>query len=191
MDNSKTLRNLIQTKSYKIKVNENSFLVFESKEKYKNIKRLEKTLFDLVRNVLINGISEEIYERERAEQKQSELKTNYRCGCEDEYESENESESDKLRIYNCALRNKFYLIETKLEKFPLTEVKIFELKKNENLDDPFEIKFPTLVYFFTTNHKKEEGYSDYKLFCKKIKSRDLELNFKDLRRIIGEAIQLK
>ena len=42
-----------------------------------------------------------------------------------------------------------------------------------------------------TKHKKEEGYSNYKLFCKKIKSRDLELNFRDLRESIGKAIQLK
>ena len=34
MDMSKTIRKLIQTKGYKIKVNENSFLVFESKEHY-------------------------------------------------------------------------------------------------------------------------------------------------------------
>ena len=45
MDYSKTLRKLIQTKGYKIKVNENSFLVFESKEHYKKIKRLEKKTF--------------------------------------------------------------------------------------------------------------------------------------------------
>ena len=39
---SKTLRNLIQIKGHKIKVNENVFLVFQSKEHYKNIKRLKK-----------------------------------------------------------------------------------------------------------------------------------------------------
>ena len=56
MDMSKTIRKLIQTKGYKIKVNENSFLVFESKKHYKNIKRLEKVLFYLV---LTNGINKE------------------------------------------------------------------------------------------------------------------------------------
>ena len=40
-----------------------------------------------------------------------------------------------------------YSIEMKVEKFPLMKVNIFELEENENLDDPFEIKFPTLVYF--------------------------------------------
>ena len=42
-----------------------------------------------------------------------------------------------------------------------------------------------------TNHKKEEGYSNYKLFCKKIKSRNLDLHFNNLRRIIRETIQVK
>ena len=42
MDYSKALRILIQSEGHQIKVNENSYLVFESKEKYKNIKRLEK-----------------------------------------------------------------------------------------------------------------------------------------------------
>ena len=48
----------VKCEGYKNKVNENSFLVFESKEHYRNIKRLEKTLFNLVKNVLINGINE-------------------------------------------------------------------------------------------------------------------------------------
>ena len=89
------------------------------------------------------------------------------------------------------MRKRFGSIVSKVDEFPLMKVNIFELEKNENLDHPFQIKFPTLVYFFMTNHKKEEGYSNYKLFCKKIKSRHLELNFRDLRRVIGEVIQLK
>ena len=185
MDNSKTIRNLIQSKGYKIKVNESSFLVFESKEQYKNIKRLEKTLFNLVKNVLTKGINKEIYEREYK------LKCKYKYGCEYESESESESESEKLETFHWVLRKRFKLIESKVDEFPLTEVNIFELEKNEDLDHPLQIKFPTLVYFFMTKHKKEEGYSNYKLFCKKIKSRDLELNFRDLRESIGKAIQLK
>ena len=191
MDMSKIINKLIQSKGFKIKVNKNSYLVFESKQQYRNIKRLEENLFDLVRNVLTNGINEEIYERERSEQKEAKLKTYYRCGCEDEYESESESESEKFESYNRLLRLGFKIIEKKVKEFPLMEVNVFELEKTENLDDPFEIKFPTLVYFFMIKHKKEEGYSNYKLFCKKIKLRDLELNFKDLRRIIREVIQIK
>ena len=90
-----------------------------------------------------------------------------------------------------SLANMFYSVEMEVEKFPLTKVNIFELEENENLDDPFEIKFPTLVYFFMTNHKKEEGYSNYKLFSKKIKSRDLELHLNDLREIIGKSFSIK
>ena len=77
MDYSKTLRKLIQTKGYKIKVNENSFLVFESKEHYKKIKRLEKKLFNIVNYVLTNGINKDVNERERGEQRESKLKMKY------------------------------------------------------------------------------------------------------------------
>ena len=174
MKYSKTLRNLIQIKGHKIKVNENGFLVFQSKEHYKNIKRLEKNLFDLVRDVMVNGINEEKYERERARKIDYELKCKYKYGCEYESEDEKESESEKLSTYNMSLANMIYSIEMKVEKFPRTKVNIFELEENENLDDPFEIKFPTLVYFFMTNHKRE-----------------LESHFNDLRRIIRETIQVK
>ena len=167
------------------------FLVFQSKEHYKNIKRLDKNLFDLVRNVLINGINEEKYERERIRKIEYKLKCKYKYGYEYESEDEEESESEKYTIYNMSLANMFYSMERKVEKFPLTEVNIFELEENEDLEDSFEIKFPTLVYFFMTNHKKEEGYSNYKLFCKKIKSRDLELHFNDLREIIVKSISIK
>ena len=64
--------------------------------------------------------------------------------------SETVRESKKLLIYNMALSFRFKIITTKVDKFPLTEVNIFELEKNENIDNPFEIKFPTLVYFFMT-----------------------------------------
>ena len=78
-----------------------------------------------------------------------------------------------------------------MKENPLTKVYVVEFEKNENLDHPFEIIFPTFVYFFMTKHGKEEGYSNYKLFFKKIKSKDLELSFKFLRREIRKAIQLK
>ena len=166
-------------------------MVFESKEHYKNIKRLEKMLFDIVKYVIINGINKEVYEIEREMERESRLKCKYKYGCGSESESESESESDKLVRYNWALSWRLKLIDLKVGKFPLTEVNIFELEKNENLDHPFEIKFPTLVYFFMTKHKKEEGYSNYKLFHKKIKSRDLELNYKYLRESIGKVVKLK
>ena len=121
MDMSKKLRKLIESKGYKIKVNKNSFLVFESKEHYKNIKRLEKKLFNIVNYVLTDGINKEVYERERGEQRELKLKTYYKCGCENEYESESEIESDKLIIYNGALEKRFNLITTKVNKFPLME----------------------------------------------------------------------
>ena len=174
---------MIQIKGHKIKVNENGYLIFQSKEPYKNIKRLEKNLFDLVRDVMVNGINEGKYERERARKIDFKLKCKYKYGYEyeSEDEDEEESESEKLSTYNELLANMICSIEMKVEKFPLTKVTIFELEENENLDDPFEIKFPTLVYFFMTNHKKEEDYSNYKLFSKKIKSRELESHFNDLR----------
>ena len=45
MDNSKTIRKLIQSKGYKIKVNENSFLVFESKNITRILRDLKKHFF--------------------------------------------------------------------------------------------------------------------------------------------------
>ena len=94
MDMSKTIRKLIQSKGYKIKVNENSFLVFESKKHYRNIKRLEKLLFHIINYVIINGVNKEVYERER--EREFKLKCKYKYGCEYESESESESESEKL-----------------------------------------------------------------------------------------------
>ena len=74
---------------------------------------------------------------------------------------------------------------------PLTKVNVIENEINDDLDDPFEIMFPTLVYFFMTNHDKEEGYSNYKLFCRKIKERNLESSFKKLRKHIHKAIEIR
>ena len=42
----------VKCEGYKIKVNKNSFLVFESKKHYKTIMELERTLFRLVNDVL-------------------------------------------------------------------------------------------------------------------------------------------
>ena len=166
-DMAKTLTKLLQSKGYKLKVNENSYLVFESKEHYKKIKKLERLLFYLVNDV-INGINKEEYQ---------------------EYESESESGNEELELFNIKLS--FSFIESYVEKIPLTEVNVFEFEKNELLHHPLEIKFPTLVCFFMTLHDKEEGYSNYKLFCKKIKSKKLERSFRDLRKIICEVISLK
>ena len=145
----------VKCEGYKIKVNENSFLVFESKKHYKIIMELERTLFRLVNDVL------------------------------KDYEYEYEGEEYDL------WGERFDYIENGVKERPLTKVTVIEFEKNENLDHPFEIMFPTLVYFFMTKHKKEEGYSNYKLFCKKIQTKDLVLPFKFLRREIRKAIQLK
>ena len=42
----------VNCEGYKIKVNENSFLVFESKKHYNNIMERERSLFELVNDVL-------------------------------------------------------------------------------------------------------------------------------------------
>ena len=144
---------------YKIKVNENSFLVFESKKHYNNIMELERSLFGLVNEVLK----------------------------EYEYEVEEYDLFNPIHL----LGERFDYIEFGVKERPLTKVYVIEFEKNENLDHPFEIMFPTLVYFFMTKHDKEEVYSNYKLFCKKIESKKLVLAFKFLRREIRKAIQLK
>ena len=175
---------MIESEGYQIKVNKNSYLVFESKEKYKNIKRLEKKLFNLVKNVLIKGINEEVFELERESKNISRY--------ESESESESESKIDKLMKYNMILTNKIRTIGSIFEEIPLTKVTIVELEKNENLGNPFEVKFPTLVYYFMTNHEKEEeGYSKYKSFFRKIRSRGLVLNYYYLSACIAKAIKIK
>ena len=69
------------------------------------------------------------------------------------------------------------------------KVNIYEL--NDDLDDPFEIMFPTLVYFFMTNHYEEKGYTNYYLFSRNIKSRKLVSDFDDLKRVICKVIDIK
>ena len=49
----KRFAKLLQSKGYKLKVNKNSYLVFKSKEYFKNIESLERSLFDLVKYCLI------------------------------------------------------------------------------------------------------------------------------------------
>ena len=94
----------LMQKKYKVKVNENSFLIFYSKRYYDKIMEVEKMLYKLV-NEVIKG-----------------------------------KESEKYFTI------RFVIIELFVNKNSLTKVNIIE--SNENLDDPFEIMFPTLVYFF-------------------------------------------
>ena len=58
-----------KSERYKINVNKNSYLEFESKKHYKKIMKLEKSLFNLVKYVLSDGINKETYEREKVRQR--------------------------------------------------------------------------------------------------------------------------
>ena len=172
---------MFECKGYPVEVDKNSYLVFESKEKYKDVKSLEKELFDLVKNVLVKGINEEVLEMER------EGYVNIA-----RYESERESEIDKRMKYEFILNKKMKTIGTIFEAFSSIKVTIVELEKKENLANPFEVKFPTLVYYFMTNHKKEEeGYSKYNTFFKKIRSRGLTLVYDYLTNILAKAVEIK
>ena len=62
---NKMVNKMIECKGYPVVVNKNRYLVFKSKEEYKDIKSLEKELFDLVKNVLVKGINEEVLEMEK------------------------------------------------------------------------------------------------------------------------------
>ena len=75
----------------------------------------------------------------------------------------------------------------------LIKVTIVELEKKEDQGNLFEVKFPTLFYYFLTNHKKEkeEGYSKYNTFFKKIRSRGLTLIYYYLTNILAKAIEIK
>ena len=112
----KTLAKLLQSKGYKLKVNKNSYLVFKSKEYFKNIENIERSLFDLVKYSL-NG------------------------------EDEDEQNYILMRMLK---------IEKYLETLPLTEIKIYELQKDELHKCRLEIKFPTIVKFMMLLHVNEE-----------------------------------
>ena len=128
--------------NYEVKVNENSFLIFDSKRYYYEIMEVEKMLYKLV----IKG-----------------------------------KESEKY------FEIRFLIIELFVNKNSLTKVNIIEL--NEDFDDPFEIVFPTLVYFFMTNHEGE-GYTNYNLFYKKIQEINMVKSFKRLRKMIRKTIEV-
>ena len=75
-------------------------------------------------------------------------------------------------------------IESYLESLPFTKIKLFDRDEDEDEDedhiDPFEAKLPTLQYFFFTTHS--EGYSNYYLFCKNLKTDEVNERFGDLRK---------
>ena len=131
--------------NYEVKVNENGFLIFDSKRYYYKIMEVEKMLYKLVNEVIKGKESENYFEIS------------------------------------------FLIIESFVNKNSLTKVNIIE--SNEDLDDPFEIMFPTLVYFFMTNHEVE-GYTNYNLFYKKIQEINMVKSFKRLRKIIRKAIEV-
>ena len=131
--------------NYEVKVNENGFLIFDSRRYYDKIVEVEKMLYKLVNEVIKGKESENYFEIS------------------------------------------FLIIESFVNKNSLTKVNIIE--SNEDLDDPFEIMFPTLVYFFMTNHEVE-GYTNYNLFYKKIQEINMVKSFKRLRKIIRKAIEV-
>ena len=124
---------------YEVQVNENSYLVFDSKRNYHKIMEVEKILLKMVNEVIKGKESEKYFEI------------------------------------------KFLIIDSYVNRRSLTKVNIIE--SNEDLDDPFEIMFPTLVYFFMTNHQGED-YSNYNLFYKKLQEKNMVKSFKRLRKTI-------
>ena len=130
---------------YEVQVNENSYLVFDSKRNYHKIMEVEKMLLKMVNEVIKGKESEKYFEI------------------------------------------KFLIIDSYVNRRSLTKVNIIE--SNEDLDDPFEIMFPTLVYFFMTNHKGE-GYTNFNLFYKKIQEINMVKSFKRLRKTIRKAIEV-
>ena len=111
---NKIVNIMFECKGYPVVVNKNSYLVFKSKEEYKNIKFIEKELFDLVKNVLVKGINEEVLEMER------EGFVNI---------ARYESEIDKRMKYEIILNKKMRTIGKIFEAFPLLKVTIVELEK--------------------------------------------------------------
>ena len=86
-------------------------------------------------------------------------------------------------------------IENYLKSLPLTKIKLFDENfdsyrdaiEEEDYNCPFEMKFPTLGYFFMSIHLFEE-YSNYKLFTKKLKTEEVKEKYRDLCKAIDEVL---
>ena len=58
----------------------------------------------------------------------------------------------------------------------------------DDYDDAFEIMFSSLSYFFIDINIAPPMYSNYYLFLRKLKTKEMKKKYNDLRRIIGEII---
>ena len=90
-------------------------------------------------------------------------------------------------------------IEKYLKTLNLTKVKVFDENYDpfsdepepDDYDDAFEIMFSSLCYFFMTTHILPPPYSNYYLFQRKLKTKEMKKKFKDLRRVMDEIIITK
>ena len=107
------------------------------------------------------------------------------------------SGEDKKQIILSRMKS----IEKYLKTLNLTKVKVKVFDKNfdpfngepqpNDYDDAFEIMFSSLSYFLLTIHLFPPLCSNYNLFQRKLKTEEMKEKFKDLRRLLEEAIVIK
>ena len=144
-------------RGYKVKVNDNKYMVFKSRDHFKKIEELERKVFDLVKFAILG---------------------------------QNEDKQNVILL-------RMLSIEKYIKSLNFTKIKLFDEKfdyygdeKDDDYDDPFEIKFPSLSYFLMTIHLFVYEYSNYKLFIRNLKTDEAKEKFRDLRRALVKIILL-
>ena len=86
-------------------------------------------------------------------------------------------------------------MEIYLKSLPLIKIKICDDKIDiitqdiNDYEDAFEIQFPTIEYYFHTNHFDEQ--SDFVRFYNTLKSDKVKEKFMDLFKAVGEVLYLQ
>ena len=88
------------------------------------------------------------------------------------------------------------LIEKYLKTINITEVKVLDKNydpfggepEHDDCDDAFEIMFSTLSLYFIDINIAPPVYSDYGLFLRKLKTKEMKKRYKDLRKLISKII---
>ena len=81
----------------------------------------------------------------------------------------------------------------------LTEVKVLDKNydpfggepKPDDYDDAFEIMFSSFSYFFIDINIIPPTYSNYYLFLRELKTKEMKKKYKDLRRLIDKIIIIR
>ena len=155
----KRFAKFLQIEGYKLKVNENKYILFKSKQHFENIDALERKLFDLV-NYALFGEDEEIKE--------------YKI-------------FDRMLKIEKYVKKLPYIELTDFDRrYDYFE---YDVDEDEDYDLPSEIRFPTLTYFFKIPHiYSDEIHSNFDLFIRKMRIYKTLDKFKKLKKLVGGEI---